>query len=194
MTLTEFKRDIKNLTNLEIYDKYIAGNDTYYFEEYRRLSKHSQAYDDFKRFLSRKLSVRFNNISIVGSAKSGYSLHPKKNFKKFNNHSDIDIILVSSELFYEFWGYYLQMRYEYRSPIRYYDNITSSIFKKFIKLDSLDPTIEGYKDWLIKIDDFKKDIQTDFLISNKINYRIFESWDSAEMYYLDGIHKLKKQV
>ncbi|HEU0301634.1 MAG TPA: hypothetical protein VFR37_19420 [Longimicrobium sp.] len=43
------------------------------------------------------------NVLIVGSAKLGFSIAPKKRYRYFNDRSDIDVVVVSEQLFDEIW-------------------------------------------------------------------------------------------
>lgn len=56
-------------------------------------------YDEFKLYMSKKLEIHVNNIAIVGSAKMGFSLSPDKNYRTFNDESDIDLVLVSDRIY-----------------------------------------------------------------------------------------------
>lgn len=43
------------------------------------------------------------DIYFVGSAKMGFSISPNKRWKRFGNTSDLDIAVVSSQLFEQYW-------------------------------------------------------------------------------------------
>ena len=56
-------------------------------------------YDSIRSWLSTKLDVHAKEISIVGSARLGESLNPKKIGTPFNRASDLDLFVVSGRLF-----------------------------------------------------------------------------------------------
>ena len=56
-------------------------------------------YDSIRSWLSTKLDVHAKEISIVGSARLGESLNPKKIGTPFNSASDLDLLVVSGSLF-----------------------------------------------------------------------------------------------
>ena len=65
--------------------------------------------DFFKEIVSTHLGINFHSMQIVGSAKTGYSLSPKKVLQPFHNRdsgmdsSDIDIAVISERLYLHFW-------------------------------------------------------------------------------------------
>jgi hypothetical protein len=91
--------DITKLDTVSIYKKYLLGQDVWYFKQ-KEPGKYLQTYDSFKHYVANSLGINFNNISIVGSAKTGISLSPEKDFKLFDSKSDFDLVLVSPTLFY----------------------------------------------------------------------------------------------
>lgn len=61
------------------------------------------SYIDWKSGLATGLSVDPFAIVIVGSAATGQSLNPLKNFSPFTSHSDVDVAVVSARHFDEAW-------------------------------------------------------------------------------------------
>jgi hypothetical protein len=60
-------------------------------------------YVRWRHRVATQLSVDPMAVQLVGSARLGYSINPKKNFKKFDEESDLDIAVVSLELFDKAW-------------------------------------------------------------------------------------------
>ena len=56
-------------------------------------------YESVRSWLSNWISVHAKEIGLTGSARLGASLSPKKLGKPFDNSSDLDIFIVSSDLF-----------------------------------------------------------------------------------------------
>lgn len=194
MSIEQFKQDLINQDLQKVYKDHMLGSSIWYFEKNFKASSYKK-YDDFKKYISNRLGVHINNIAIMGSAKNGFSTSPDKNFRLFNQKSDIDIVIVSQQLFNEFWDEYLK---EHNSLIGIkngkYKNVTSGIFKKFITLEGFDDSNDYYKNWQKKIGDFEKDLQLLFKINNDVHYRIYESWDAVESYYTKGLLELKEII
>lgn len=189
MNVEEMKTAIKTKTAEEVFDDFFIGGEVWIFK--KLFCEHwFEYFDKFKKYVSNKLNVHYNDIGIAGSAKLGFSLSPEKNYKLFDDSSDIDIIVVSQKLFNEFWKQYLKDSYNPTTRIRNINYVSFCIFRKFLTLDYFRNN-DYYNNWQKKTGDFEKDIQLQFQIGNDIHYRIFESWDSVKMYYISSINRLK---
>lgn len=188
----EYKEDLLKISVEEVYNKYIIGGDVWYFKD-KYGENWFDIYDQFKIFISKKLEVHYNDIAIAGSAKLGFSLNPTKNFRLFNEESDIDIIVISRKYFYLFWDSYRRDSYaEVRTPN--FNKVCFGIFRKYIIFDGFKKNNLDYLKWLKKTQGFEKNLQLEFEIENSIHYRIFESWDAAKDYYIASIVKSKKII
>src|SRR6266404_1106160 len=57
-------------------------------------------YEAIRSYISRRLSVPPKVLTMIGSARVGYSLSPLPDFgKAFGNHSDLDLSLVNEGIF-----------------------------------------------------------------------------------------------
>jgi len=176
----------------EIYYKYLLGQDVWYFQSLG--DDFSSSYDVFKKFISQKLRIPFNNVSIVGSAKTKFSFSPDKEFKEFGDHSDFDLILVSQSMYFNLWQAFKQV--SLTQHLHSYRYKTSNIFNGFVSIREDDPNY-GNKtiiDWQKLILTFKTELQLKFNIQHDINYRIYSNWESVEDYHIKGISKLKKGI
>ncbi|REG88756.1 hypothetical protein [Flavobacterium aquicola] len=194
MTEEDLKEFIKLNSEKEIYDKYLLGQDVWYFTKNITDENPLLFYDKFKKFISSKLNIHFHNISIIGSAKTKYSFSPKKNFREFHDKSDFDIVLVSSELFTYFWSAFYDISQNQR--VENYQGLTSNIFRKFISVKEDDPHYdnEALKNWQRKLTEFKTQLQLEYKIYSDINYRIYANWESVESYHIKGIKILKNKL
>jgi len=194
MTVEELKDFIQQNTEKEIYERYLLGQDVWYFQENIKEEDPLLYYDKFKKFISSKLNIHFHNISIIGSAKTKFSFSPIKNFKEFHENSDFDIVLVSNDLFMYFWSAFYHISQNQR--IKNYTSLTSSVFRKFISVKDDDPHYESeaLKSWQRKLTEFKTQLQLEYKIYSDVNYRIYANWESVESYHLNGIKKLKEKL
>lgn len=189
MNVEEMKAAIESTPAEEIYNELYISGDVWLFKKLFKDNWFLQ-YDEFKKYIAKKLDVHYNNVGIAGSAKLGFSLNPQKDYKAFDETSDVDIIIVSQRLFYEFWEQYLNDSYNLTTRIKNINYVCFCIFRKYLTLDCFRNN-DYYNDWQKKTGDFEKDIQLLFQIENDIHYRIFESWDSVKMYYISSINWLK---
>lgn len=114
--LEEFKADLNGLSSLQMIRKYILNgvcnvlNDDQHFLLKEEICEH--------------FHVDFNNVILVGSGKLGFSIKAEKRFQSFGDDSDIDIAVVSGELFQKVW----EEAYLYKKSGAYWPK-SASFFK-----------------------------------------------------------------
>ncbi|NOS74527.1 MAG: hypothetical protein HOP36_08325 [Methyloglobulus sp.] len=183
---------IQTNCELDIYYRYLIGQTVWYFQNYGE--DFSTDYDEFKKFISIKLNVPFNNIAIVGSAKTKYSFSPSKEFKEFDDKSDFDLVIVSRDTFKNIWSAYKAISLE--RHLAGYGNKCSNVFNGFVSIKDSDPTYGNgvLEEWQRKVRTFKAELQLKFNIQHDINYRIYSDWESVQYYHVKGIAKLKGKI
>ena len=73
------------------------------------------AYEDIRGWLGARLNVHAKQITIIGSARLGYSLAPSPRFgRPFDEKSDLDLSVVSGELFQGVASAFDTFRADYR--------------------------------------------------------------------------------
>jgi len=196
------KKDIIALPEKDFYFKYIIKSGNWYFSEYQNTPDQEilDKMDLFKEIVSRNFNVSFHSAQIVGSAKLGVSLSPKKPFRKFisvakdeqEQESDIDVAIVSEKLFVKIWD---EIRVSKKSEfVPRYNKIVNDIFNGYIN-DKDFKTIEAMrKEWEEKISKSNIRLQDDLSICHPISYRIYRNWEDLEEYQLSGIRLLKEEV
>ncbi|HGN1344204.1 TPA: hypothetical protein ACKRMM_006051 [Pseudomonas aeruginosa] len=190
--LDEFKGKLLSEDIRDVYQRYLLGHDIWYFREKRKSVTFAKDYDEFKLFMSKMLGIHVNNIAIVGSAKMGFSLSPEKDYRNFDDESDIDLVLVSDGIYKSSWMAFIELHSKNYLPS--YAPVAKNIFKGFVSLKKLDIRAHFFDDWSRKVEPLKRDIQTVFGISNDINYRIYDSWESVERYHIAGLNCLKDKL
>ena len=95
MPLIDFKSDLPILDTMAILNKYV------YCEECAMLlpAQHLA----LKTRTAGKFNISPNQVIIVGSTKLGFSIAPEKLFRAFCDTSDIDVAIVSPELYVKVW-------------------------------------------------------------------------------------------
>lgn len=72
-------------------------------------------YEEMRSWTGSRLSINPKEISISGSARLGQSLAPQKLGKKFDEKSDLDIFIVSHDLFERLKEDYNKRAYDFES-------------------------------------------------------------------------------
>lgn len=193
--------DLLSLEPKAFYMKHIVKSHNWYFSDYLCFSQDEivDKMDYFKEIVSGMLSVNFHNVQIVGSAKVGYSLSPSKLFSPFHDEcpdkpsSDIDIAIISEQLYKKFWDELRQAK-KIRYKQAYYNHLTESIFRGYINEKDL-IKVDGICDeWGSLIRPINVVLQDNLGFVHPITYRVYRSWDDLEEYQLIGISKAKKYL
>lgn len=191
------KDDLLTLEPTAFYLKHIVKSNNWYFSDYLHIPQNEivDKMDYFKEIVSSNLKINFHSLQIVGSAKTGYSLSPRKVLQPFHNQdkttesSDIDIAIISEKLYLHFWtslrgteGIHNQYYYKY---------LTASIFRGYINDKNLQK-IEGIREeWDELVAPINMSLQDRLRFEHPITYRIYRSWEDLEEYQLIGISKAR---
>jgi hypothetical protein len=98
MTPDEFRTLLSERTDSELLELCLRDeNPPFVFDP------NPSAWDGFRDDLVGSLGVSRQDIRIVGSARFGFSLKPGYELRRFGDTSDIDVVVVNSELFDELW-------------------------------------------------------------------------------------------
>ena len=194
------KSDLISLDPKSFYLKHIVKSHNWYFSDYLGFASNEiiDRMDFFKEIISTKLNINFHNVQTVGSAKVGYSLSPYKLLQPFHEEkpghpsSDIDIAIISDELYKYYWN---KLRKEKGIWNQYYYNqLTESIFRGYINEKHL-LRIKGIsEEWCNMIDPINMALQDYLGFVHPITYRLYRNWDDLEEYQLISISKAKKAL
>lgn len=200
--LETIQSDLTSLSARDFYLKHIVRSDNWYFENILSVQQSDiiHTVDDFKAVVSESLNISFNSIMMVGSGKIGYSLSPssEKLFQPFNsdetvrNLSDVDIAIISNELFYKYWSLFRKSyKMRYRET---YTHVFNEIYRGYINEYNI-LEVEGCrKEWIEMASESKKSLYNNLYFKHKISYRIYRNWEDFEEYNLQSISKIKRGV
>ncbi|WP_199619868.1 hypothetical protein [Paenibacillus alkalitolerans] len=199
-SLDEIKTDLGVLDVKQFYMKYIVKSYYWYFSQILNIPEREllPTIDEFKDIVSTNIGVSFNNVMMVGSGKIGYSLAPKKNFKSFErdteskNKSDIDIAIISQDLFKYFWDLY-RKSYSIKFE-RTYGYISREIYRGYINERNLREIDRCRKEWSDLSTNSSKQLRSKLYLKHDITYRIYRSWEDFEEYNLLTINSMKTRV
>lgn len=93
--IDDFKKDLNTLNSNQLFRKYILTGQAFALDNSKYYQLKEEVCDYFE--------IEFNDIVLVGSGKLGFSIKPSKRYEEFGNESDIDIAVVSTELFQKVW-------------------------------------------------------------------------------------------
>lgn len=197
-TEEDIKNDLKNSNVRDFYMKYLLRADNWYFEKILNVDEKDilHAVDDFKMLVSDALDIGFNNVVMVGSGKIGFSLSPEKFLKPFTDEgddkSDIDIAIISPQLFDNFWRLF-RTSYNITNK-KYYRYISRGIYRGYISDTDLLNIDACRIVWLESSNRATKNLQRSMYFKHEIHYRIYRDWKDLEEYHIQSIEQLKGEV
>lgn len=200
MRQDELRSDLQNLDPSVFYTKHIVKSHNWYFSEYLCVPNDElvDRMDSFKEIVSSHFGVNFHNVQIVGSAKMGYSLSPDKLLNPFHDgspgtpSSDIDIAIISENLYSTFWSDLRKVKGLWYKT--YYKNLTESIFRGYINDKDLQKIESVSLKWNERVSPTNVALQDTIGFIHPITYRLYRSWDDLEQYQLIAISKAKKKL
>jgi hypothetical protein len=154
------------------------------------------SYLQWKITLGEIINVDPKDIVIIGSAGLGFSLNPYKNFKVFDEKSDIDIAIISHYHFDIAWFALRhlgtkRLRLTPKESASLNDHVNRLIYWGTIATDKLLHFLPFCIEWQQAIDKMQKSYA---VFKREINFRIYNDYDSLRSYTLNNMQKLQDQL
>ncbi|PDT13750.1 hypothetical protein CO670_26825 [Rhizobium sp. J15] len=152
-------------------------------------------YRQWKRKLASLIQVDPRNISVVGSACTGFSLNPLKNFKNFDGNSDVDVAIVSEHHFSISWRALRSTNlsavgdHKMRSAIG--DHRSRYIYWGCIAADRILGLLPFKREWTEAMYAMAGEKPTE---EREINFRIYRDYDALRAYHMNGMENLKSKI
>lgn len=186
MTFEEFKSLLTKRTPKELFQECLLDSFPYCF------LKSPTNYLTLRKEICDFFKIHPQNFSIIGSAKTGFSLSPLKFGREFCETSDIDVVLVSEELFQTIWLDLI----EFQKTIKYnldpvaksrFGSLQYTLFFGILRLDKLSDDFAFAKKWW----EFFNRLSVDTRFGpRRIRGTIFKSWQHVSYYYEKNIKEL----
>lgn len=190
MNCDEFEETLRSRGSKFVFNHILLNEDVYILRE-RYQNRATSIYHDIKLTVSDALNVPVKNVAIVGSAKTGYSLTPGRNYSPFSDESDLDLVIVSECLFSELWENYLN--FATSSTGKSYANVAKNVFRHFISIKAEDvqgDQLEYFSRWITRVDKLRQSFQLNFKLPTEVNYRVYDTWKYVEQYHVAGLNAL----
>lgn len=154
------------------------------------------AYIQWKEKLSKLIKVDSKSIVLTGSSAVGISLNPHKNFKPFDDTSDIDIAIISSYYFDISWHYLRNIgteRFRFKPVVQnsIEEHRKRLIYWGTIATDEIVQILPFGIDWLKAMDEMKKVSPT---LDKDINFRIYKDFEALRSYQDIAVNQLKDNL
>lgn len=191
MTKEEFIQELNNISysNEELVERYI------WFGTPAIFSDCEQTYYDLKREISTQFPVKSkNNIIVVGSAKLGFSIAPRKRFRDIQDESDIDVAIIDEELFDSYWERLFEFNINVKSRSEkeeyLYQKFLQYFFKGWLRPDLFPFDFEGKREWF----DFFSGISYKKYDKRKVAAAIYKNEYFFKKYHEENIETLREEL
>ncbi|WP_141743956.1 hypothetical protein [Streptomyces sp. EN23] len=144
------------------------------------------SYVKWRHLVATELGVDPMAVQLVGSARLGYSMNPSKSYRKFHEGSDLDIAVISPELFERAWGE-LREIIEEDHFARRKNQLRKLVFEECIALDVVLPHLSFGERWSRLRDVFVEEIGETFRNCD-INYRLYRNHKALRSYQVKSVH------
>jgi hypothetical protein len=158
-----------------------------------------------RQHIASRLKVSEDAITIVGSAKLGFSASPDTFARAFTEESDIDVIVVSSALFDSVWHSALEWSLPQRgerilqSDFRWRSKRMEDIFWGWLQPENisfdripyrvLEPIRALKTTWF---NTFRSLARYSQFSERDVSGRLYRTWEHATMYHVDGLRRLQR--
>jgi hypothetical protein len=154
-----------------------------------------KAYANWRRILARGLGVDASALLITGSAAFGISLNPNKNYKFFDDSSDIDVAVISEYHFTEGWRTLRNIGADrHRMPPKVKqsidDHVKRYIYWGTIATEKLLHLFPYGKQWTEALRQVSQITPT---TGRTIKVRVYRDLDSLRAYHVNNLTNLKTE-
>ncbi len=152
-----------------------------------------ELYIDWKFALAQKLRVDSASVLIVGSGCVGMSLNPYKNYKTYDENSDVDVAIVSDYYFNEAWRALRNLGSRIHSlPPRerqsVEDHVKRYIYWGTIASDHILPLFPFGRKWEQALAEMSSINPTN---GRSIKARIYKDFESLRGYHVNNLKDLR---
>lgn len=202
-TIEEFKRMLLGETTLEeiALDLILSGMPFVFRDEPSNM-------DLLRNHLHNALGLPRDDIFIVGSAGIGFSLNPDRFPRRFSGSSDIDVLIINSNLFDDIWSTILKWHYprkgqqlpgqdgpwmrSRRTDIYWGSFMPDRIrYRGLFLPDALKPLSEISRSWF---EAFQSLSTYPEFSAREISGLLYRSLDNAILYQAEGLRKIRVQL
>ena len=153
-------------------------------------------YDGLRSALGAALSVAADAMTVIGSGRIGFSLSPEKYGIPFSPGSDLDVAVVSADLFDIAWFELLRLGRKYfslqRTTRSWIDtHKENNVYWGFIVPNQLPGAVALSPVWFRT---FKGLARNPSLGGREVNGRLYRTWDHVHVHQLHSLRKIMQSL
>ena len=172
-----FKSDLLSSTATQIVERHVIFGDAFALEKDR--------YFALKEEIAKHFSVNLPEVVMVGSGKLGFSIVPKKRYQPFSINSDIDIAIVSANLFDLLW----ERVFDYWVQTPYWPDMqdfNNYLARGWIRPDKLPTGFSPGQDWW---DFFRELTASGKFGDRRLRAGVYRTWHFMRTYHTSAVEK-----
>lgn len=182
--IREFRDELRALDPLAMVQRRVTHGSCHVLDD--------DQYFSLKDAVAKQYGIHHSQVVVVGSAKLGFSIAPRKRYRAFTETSDIDVALASPTLYDAFW----LDAFDYWSrggEWPYFDDFRQYHFRGWLRPDKL-PTTPAFarsRDWW----DFFRLLTGSGRYGNiKITGALYKDWAFLESYQRVCFEQCKNEL
>jgi len=153
-----------------------------------------ESYIEWKENPANELGIDSKAMIFVGSSGCGFSLNPRKNYKKFDSKSDIDVAIISQFYFDSAWHHLRNLgtgRYSLtpKQQTSVQEHVSRFIYWGTIATDTILEILPFGKNWILALEKAKIKKPID---NRSIKIRLYRDFESLRDYQKNNFQKLKQ--
>jgi hypothetical protein len=196
-TSQEFAEVLRATRLEDVVDEYLFQGHPYVFRRSPR------DFETLRQHLHDALGISAEAVLVVGSGKLGFSLRPDTFGRPFNRRSDVDVVVVSEDLFDRIWRTLLSWNYPRRyklGPDQKWANARMDDlywgwfrphrmrFGGLLFPDALRPLRDISTAWF---NAFRALSLYPEFTRWEIKGRLYRTWEHARLYHVDGLRQIR---
>lgn len=192
LTEEQFKSLILREQPIDFCRRYLFDQSAWVFSEASGLNPVGD-YQEFKLTVANAVNTSPNNVAIIGSGKYGFSMGPNKAFRPFRpEESDIDVVIVSQNLFSSIWS---ELRLAIHNGYSHLKSKHSNeIILRFVVLGSAERYNSTYlRETALTVQELSAQLNIRTRLQQSFKFRIYYSWSDVEAYHAEGVVKLREK-
>lgn len=199
LTAEEFRRLLLTESLDTIVRAYVLGGPAFAFQD------DMATYTEMVDHLVSRLGVQAAGVTVIGSAKLGFSLNPIRFPRSFRDESDIDVLIVDQNLFDSAWFTMLDWNYLRRHKLpatewqwarqRREELYWGWFTPERIRYSGLrfPASLEPLRDLSTRwFDAFQSLGLLPAFAGRRVSGRLYRTWDHAHRYQLVGLRRLRE--
>jgi len=179
-----FRSDVVRMSVPLMVQKHITYGAAYALDQF--------AYFELKHTVADQFNLHPSEVLVVGSVKLGFSIVATKRYRHFGDTSDIDVVIISSNLFDEIWS----DAFDYWLSGAYWPNLEDFrryLFRGWMRPDKLPPerSFERSREWW---EFFRELSNSQQFGPYRISGALYKSWHYLESYQAQCIVECRREI